>query len=694
MPHPPALEQWTRIRMAIETVRKIALVAPAAKVDALQQRLYDLALLHVTDAFETLGENPEDALFRKPAVDTQHVERILHNLLAIESVFELCVHRKKSFIESFAPIPERVTPGEMAEHLAWDGLGALHDQARALGDALKEQQHCALEMAMHAEDLRLFLQLPFDVRHLAVLTKFGAALGRIPLASWSELMRTEAADRLLMGQLLIEQDKQAVVVVAWRAEQESAALELLRPAGFVEIQIPPLEQHAAERYREVEAAMHACQRREIEIRNEIIALESKWRRRVNVLLAHWEGEHQKLLARNHIAVSSRLAVVTGYVRVRDMKRLRALLSQEFPTVALMETDPSPGEAVPVSLRSHPLVRPGEIMIGMFGLPDYFAFDPTPFVIAVFVSFFGICFGDAVYGLGLIAFSAWMMHKYRQQPVLRNFFHLFIYCGITTALVGVFTGAWMGDIYKPEYLGAGNPLLRLVNWMTARGLILDPMKKPMTGLVVALGIGVFAQLYGIALKMYGAARRGRWAEAVFDGGLWFLAIPGILILISTMFGKPPAALVAAGKVMLAVSVVGLVLTQGRHEKGLFGKATTGLVSVYGILGSYGCVTFIGDMLSYSRLLALGLTTSVLAFVFNTIGGMVKSYGLPGIALFLLILVLGHTFNFLVSMLGGFVHSTRLLFLEMFGRFYEMGGHRFKPLGFSSPRIQIVPDSQDR
>jgi len=110
---------------------------------------------------------------------------------------------------------------------------------------------------------------------------------------------------------------------------------------------------------------------------------------------------------------------------------------------------------------------------------------------------------------------------------------------------------------------------------------------------------------------------------------------------------------------------------------------GLVSLYGIMGSYGITAFVGDTLSYCRLLALGLTTSIVAMAFNLLAGMLKGIPYVGMILFLLLLIIGHTFNFAISVLGAFVHSMRLIYVEFFGRFYEAGSRPFQPLGFDSP-----------
>ena len=131
-----------------------------------------------------------------------------------------------------------------------------------------------------------------------------------------------------------------------------------------------------------------------------------------------------------------------------------------------------------------------------------------------------------------------------------------------------------------------------------------------------------------------------------------------------------------------AALGLVLSQGRDLKHPVARILGGLVSLYGIMGSYGITAFIGDTLSYCRLLALGLTTSIVGMTFNMLGGILRDIPVVGFALFIIVIVVGHLFNFAISLLGAFVHSMRLVFVEFFGRFYEGGARPFQPLGFDS------------
>ena len=295
----------------------------------------------------------------------------------------------------------------------------------------------------------------------------------------------------------------------------------------------------------------------------------------------------------------------------------------------------------------------------------------------------MCFGDVVYGILLCGVAGYLARKSRGYEGVNNMCRLFFYCGISTIIFGVLTGSWAADLWKPEYLGEGNP----IQWIKEHTALIEPLDKAVIVLLMCLGLGVLTQFYGIILKGYGMIRRADMWGAIFDAGLWLVMIPGFLIVISVLFFPTPSWLLHIGAILMAVSGVGLVLTQGRHEEGIVARGITGVVSLYGIMGSYGCVSFVADALSYSRLLALGLTTGIVGMSFNIVAGLVRGDGGWRIAPFILIVICGHAFNFLVSIIGAFVHPARLIFLEFFNRFFESGGVGFEPLSLSTESVIV-------
>ncbi|HOS58635.1 MAG TPA: V-type ATPase 116kDa subunit family protein, partial [Syntrophorhabdaceae bacterium] len=191
--------------------------------------------------------------------------------------------------------------------------------------------------------------------------------------------------------------------------------------------------------------------------------------------------------------------------------------------------------------------------------------------------------------------------------------------------------------------------------------------------------------------YGALRKKDFLGAFSDGICWVATLSGLLMMTGKVFGEIPHKIFYTGLWLFVGGAIGLIFTQGRFIKNPLGKIAGGVVSLYGIVGSYGITAFIGDTLSYCRLLALGLTTSIIAVAFNLMAGIVREVPYVGMVLFIVVLFIGHMFNFLISALGAFVHSMRLIFVEFFGRFYEGGTRPFQPLGFDSAMCVVKKEN---
>ncbi|MBI3118384.1 MAG: hypothetical protein HYZ00_06845 [Candidatus Hydrogenedentes bacterium] len=463
-------------------------------------------------------------------------------------------------------------------------------------------------------------------------------------------------------------------------QDEARIAALLKEWRAVEVVLPRLHGTAAARLAKLrEDLAHAGEGRAGVIRKlQDLAVQ---RHTLLGLKAFWESEQRKQLAHSQVLKGHWVSVLRGYVRERDLARLEKLLHDEFHSASLTTEPPALHEDVPVSLTHPRLIRPISFLITMYGLPRYNSFDPTAYLTVTFLVFFGICFSDVGYGVMLVLLSLYIRARARAYAHIRQFANLFLLGGISTILFGAVLGSWFGDLH--HYLGADNPLERAQRMFA----VFDPMGRPVLALVLALVIGAVNQMYGVTLKMYGAVRVGDWFGAIFDGLMWLILLPGLIILISTIFVEISGALLTLGFVLFGIGALGLVLTQGRNEPTLLGKAIVGIISLYGIFGSYGCASFIGDTLSYCRLLALGLTTGIVAMSINLIGGMLRDVPYVGMLLFIGLLIFGHLFNFLISVLGAFIHSARLIFVEFFGRFYEGGARPFRPLSFNSASFQL-------
>jgi len=662
--------------MAIDRLKKVTLLAPRSTRDALVERLHSLSLVHITDARGRYPDLPSPA---DPAEARERLESDIKKLRLITEVLGPFYERPKRFMETFTPLPMEVEPSEVDEALRSFDVEGVYLQCREIQEGLRKAERKATEARDELASLQPFLSAGLEPSEITKPRRVVFTFGSVSTERWDAL--GPHAAEILSWQTMLRREKTSLVLVAYLRSDAEEAEGILREVGFSPIPLPRLELSVKQRAAELEGEIRDAEREKETFISKARELSPKFRP-AQIVLAHMEDELNKLLVQTRFIETKRICVVEGFVREADARKFSRALESEFPGVSIIYSDPGPQDDVPVSITLPAFFRPAQLLVNMFGLPNYFTFDPTPFITLTFLTFFGLCFGDVLYGLMLIAFSWYMMRRYSTFDSLREFFALFLYAGIFTVVIGALTGAWAGDIYK--YLGEDNPVLRLRNAL----MIIDPLDKPIAMLLFVIGLGVLNQFYGIILRMYREIRLGNYLNAIFDGAFWLILLPGFIIVIAPMFVQVPPGLLRAGKVMAIVGAAGLVLTQGRHEKSLFAKAITGVISLYGILGTYGCTGFIGDVLSYSRLLALGLTTTIVGMAFNIIASLAGAIPAAGPVFFALIFAVGHTMNFAVSILGAFVHPARLIFLEHFNRYYEGGAAKFQPFGFSSERIQIV------
>ena len=338
-------------------------------------------------------------------------------------------------------------------------------------------------------------------------------------------------------------------------------------------------------------------------------------------------------------------------------------------------EPLEGEEVPVMIENSAAVTPFEAVTQMYSMPDYKGFDPTKWFAIFYAMFFGIMLSDAGYGLVITIATFVALKKFELEGMTKKMVKMFMYCGIATVFWGAMFGGWFGDLI---------PVVADVLFgkkVEIKPIWFNPIDDPTRLLIWSLGFGVVHIFLGMAINAYMLIKRGHFWDAVFDVFSWYVLIIGAI-----MYGALGNSNPMFGKIGLYMAVIGaavLLLTGGRKNKG-FGKVTGGLGALYGITG------YVSDILSYSRLLALGPATGVIASVVNTMG----SLGGRGIVSFIVLIVVGivgHSFNMAINILGAFVHSSRLQYIEFFGKFYEDGGEEFDPFRNETKYIRILKES---
>ena len=371
-------------------------------------------------------------------------------------------------------------------------------------------------------------------------------------------------------------------------------------------------------------------------------------------------------------------VLTGYIPEKYCERLRLEIEAKYPA-SITITDPGEDEDVPVLLENSRFSAPVEGITRMYAMPSKSDVDPTPIMSFFYYLFFGMMLSDAGYGLVMVIGTMIALKKFRMEESMRKTLTMFRNCGISTIIWGALFGSWFGDIIQV----AGREFFGKEIGSTA--LWFEPLTDPVKLLLVSFGLGILHLFLGIAVAFKMTWSEGKKLDAVLDAVPVYLTVLGVAPIGAAMFIEVPSALKAAGIYSLLAGVILLVLTAGRSSKSVFGKFFGGLYALYNTATGY-----LGDILSYSRLLALGLATGSIASVINLIGSMPQNKVVKLIVL-ALVFVVGHTANLAINLLGAYVHTDRLQFVELFSKFYTGGGREFTPLSVNTKYIKFKEEN---
>ena len=487
--------------------------------------------------------------------------------------------------------------------------------------------------------------------------------GVIPAAFDLNEVRTKLTEAAPLSDLVSvhdDRDQHYVLLVCHR-EETDAADAALKPFSFSAVQFRDMTGTAAENLERLTREGEEMVRERQAMEEKIASFGDK-RPQLRRAVDRLNQELDKELAREYLLTDGTICFMEGWaVGEKQDELIRRLDSF---SCAYEFAEPAEGETPPTLLKNPKWMNPINMVTEMYSLPVYEGIDPNPFIFWFFIAFFGFMFADIAYGIILFIVSSIIVKKYNPKNTLGYMFRLGRYLGISTFIFGVLTGGFFGDVltvFGETFLGG--KVIQLPS-------VINPLQNPMQVLIIAIVIGAVQMFFGQCVHIYMEIRDGHPAEGFLDVVPWWILFAGIALMV---LGKGP--------VLLLVGVVALIATQGRHKKGIFGKLFGGVASLYDI------TSWLGDFLSYSRLMALMLATSVIASVMNILGSLPKN-----IIAFVVIFLIGHFFNIGINLIGTYVHAARLQYLEFFSKFYKEGGVPFKPLAYRTKFVDV--DTSER
>jgi len=576
--------------------------------------------------------------------------------------FDRCIEAVESVLQKPNPAVEMFFPASTAKvSVGLRGAGEILADAERLRSvvdevlALKKRETAIAErldrIAEEEEMLELLRPFGIDLAWLGSSLFLDVRAGAVPAGECEDVeahLAAAAPDLAVWSCLCGIGERPAVILTAAHPTAAAQVDAVLRPLAFREF-APETKEGTAEeglaRVAEERSALLA-EREGIVARLKSVAAEHlpALRALAEELVFLREREEAARL----MGSTADLVVLHGWVRDSDAERVALACEQAAGGLAFCTFEPADDDA-PVAFDHPRWLAPFGFLTATFGTPAYNSVDPTIFLAPVLVLTFGIMLGDAGYGVLLALLAALILRGAGRVPgTVRDLALVLFACGVSGTIFGILMGGVFGDLL-PRLFGIQVPFA-----------VIEPLKDPIAILVLALAIGIVHLNLGLLIAAREHLRHGDLREAVLAEGVWFVIQPCAAVLILTFFGwweVPPAV----GAVAWAGAIAGVA----------------GVMVREGPLGFFSLTGFLGDWLSYARILALSLATGGIAMMINILAGMIAAVHPALVVLAVLLAVAGHAGNLVLQVLGGFIHALRLQYVEFFGRFFQGGGRPFRP-----------------
>jgi V/A-type H+-transporting ATPase subunit I len=480
-----------------------------------------------------------------------------------------------------------------------------------------------------------------------------------------EQLRHEVPESLV--QVLSEDEGGLRCAVAALRTKADLAFSILRKSGFralPEIDTPGTPAAQLERL----AAGIAAMQQEADVLEESSMELAEAGADLELLHDFLLIRHDRLKAAAALPTSRHTFWLQGWVPSHLTRSVEKGLKSRY-LVAVEYAPAGKDENYPVLLRNHRLVKPYEVIVEMFSPPSTMERDPTPLLAPFFFFFFGMMLSDIGYGLLLSGLCALLIFKVKSRGEMGRLVRMLFLCGISSIIWGIVFGSFFGDMIA----------VLSQNRLVLKPLWFNPMDDATKLMIWSMLFGVVHLFAGMGAKAWILFLTGRGKDAVLDVFPWYLIITGAGLMVGGIGGQ-------AGQIMAIAGAAVLVLFGGRDAKNPFMRLIKGLLSLYNI------TSYVSDVLSYTRILALVLATSVIAMVVNLLGFM-GGPSITGFLFYVLVAILGHGLNLALSSLSAYVHTSRLHYVEFFGKFYDGGGRLWNPLKIKTRYVDIVRTQPD-
>ncbi|MFO8062449.1 MAG: V-type ATP synthase subunit I [bacterium] len=508
-------------------------------------------------------------------------------------------------------------------------------------------------------------------------------------ASQMEQLKNSIGDKGIDISLLHSASNICYILLAYHNDCSKDVNELLTDTAFEEADFPGMKGTISENIEQKKEEIVHLHNQKKTLMSEVKVIIAKYEKPLKVLLDYYENNYEVEKAIQGGYSTKTVSFYTCWIKKNRLKETDKI-QERFLFTKIMPVEPDKDETIPVTLENKGFFQPFEIVTELYGVPKYHEIDPTPFLSLWFAVFFGLCLTDAGYGFILAVAGFILMKKMKASA---KFMKLFAISGLFTILAGAVFNGWFGDL--PSYLGAGDFFSKIA-------VLGDPIKTDegsMNFFRLALLLGILQIFYGMFIKFFDNLRRKEYGVAFYDTLSWIVLVGSLVIMllaspmsVSMKLVESPLFFPGIANILMPfviISAIVIVLFGARNEENWGFRLFMGFLNLTIVNG---ITAYLGDSLSYIRLMALGLVTAGIGVAINKIAFQTLSIPVAGIIVMLVIMVIGHAFNMAINVLGGFVHTLRLQYVEFFQKFYEGGGRNFRPLK-DEHKYVIISDQQE-
>lgn len=655
--------------MAVARVKKIELIAHHSDGEKILKVLEEAAILQVIVKQEIVAPEKVESRLKQTAEQT-------HELLSKTNfLLNLLRHYYKpstNLIDSFIPPKLAAKKSDYEKVLQTLPLEKLYQKMERVDVEIRHLETDIAESSTNLLLLEPWSKLDFDPSH-SETNSSRVFLGTISSTKESDfLAELEANLPLAVSQVANRADNQTFLALFIYKDDGNQFFELAKQNEFSLTQLPSIKGTVSDNIKALKNQINVWKEQKLVLVDKIQEL-GRFQNKLTLSQTFLRNQLNKLEIQQNILHTEYVFALEGWIKAADSQDFKNMVAKATTSYALNIADPAPDEEPPVILENPRWLKPLEAVTALYGMPTYKEIDPTPYMAPFFLIFFGLAIGDVVYGAALALISWALTRSTRFKANTKVFLRLFIYGGVSAIFFGVITGSWLAldQSALPTFI--------------QKLIIFHPLSQPALFLVITLLLGLVQIYFGLIINLFEIAKEESVSKALQAQLPRMMLLPGATLLIAKLLGSELSPALNSIAVYLTVlGAVGIVLFSETEAKSLLGRLGGGLYNLYGM------TSYLGDTISYGRIMALGLATFLIGSAINTIilGGAIIQSLLIKVLLTVTILPVVHLLNLAINTIGAFVHPARLQYVEFFSKFFEGGGKRFKPLAIKTDNINLV------